>query len=474
MNGSTIAALATPAGRGGIGIIKISGAEAISIVAGIFRPAKASWGSSTQLRRRPGDIRSSFASHQLHYGHIVDFENNRVLDEVLVAVMRAPRSYTREDVVEINAHGGPIAVRAILNLVIKQGARLANPGEFTQRAFLNGRIDLSQAEAVIDIINAQTEKSLQIAAAQVDGRLRKNIEGIRSALTERLTQFEAAIDFPDDVGEIIDPEGVRASLEKAVVEPLRRLIANYREGRILREGLKLTIVGRPNVGKSSLLNQLVQKDRAIVTALPGTTRDIIEETINIQGIAVTLTDTAGLHESNDPIERIGIEKTLEHITKSGLVLFMVEAHHPLTADDHTIYEKVRSARLIIVINKIDLADNDFAEGIPANWKRHEQACISALYGLGIDRLKDMIGLRAFGQDAIALDDAIIPNVRHEAILRKTLEAANSVFREMQNGASCELAAIHLKEAINLLGEITGATAGVDVLEAIFSQFCIGK
>jgi tRNA modification GTPase len=270
----------------------------------------------------------------------VDPDNDRLLDEVLVSAMKAPRTYTREDVVEINAHGGAVAQHAILELVLRKGARLAEPGEFTKRAFLNGRIDLTQAEAVIDVINARTQKNLQLATAQVTGKLRQKVVSVRNALIDTLTRVEAAIDFPEDVEELIEPLKTAKTVKKEVVKTLKGLMRHYVDAHVFRDGLLVAVVGRPNVGKSSLLNQLVQKDRAIVTDLPGTTRDIIEETLNLEGIPVIISDTAGVHQSENPVEIIGIEKTLEHVNGSDLVLFMIEANTPLKAADYQIYEKI--------------------------------------------------------------------------------------------------------------------------------------
>jgi tRNA modification GTPase len=290
----------------------------------------------------------------LNYGHIIDPDTGHFVDEVLLTVMTAPRSYTKEDVVEINAHGGRVALNTILELVLKHGARIAEPGEFTQRAFLNGRIDLTQAEAVIDIINARTDKSLQVATAHIDGKLRQAVEQIREFLIAFLARTEAAIDFPDDVQEIAEPLKAAGEIEARVIKPLHDLIKNHVGGKALRDGLKIAVVGRPNVGKSSLLNCLVQKERAIVTSVPGTTRDMIEETLNIQGYPIILTDTAGLHDTDDPIEMLGIKKTIENLNGADLVLFMVEANRPLDAEDEMIFERVHAKPFIIVINKIDL------------------------------------------------------------------------------------------------------------------------
>lgn len=475
MENSTIAAIATPGGRGGIGIIKISGSKALSIASAIFYRAVS---PSSTPSGQPGSAKNVFAdgfnSHQLYYGHIIDPGSRRVLDDVLLSVMKAPRTYTREDVVEINAHGGQVAVHAILELVLRQGARIAEPGEFTKRAFLNGRIDLTQAEAVIDVINARTDKSLQVAAAQVNGTLSRPVERIREVLIELLTRTEAGIDFPDDVDEIIIPKAVTAEIEAGVIKPLRSLIQQHVDGNVLRDGLKVAVVGRPNVGKSSLLNCLVQKERAIVTAVPGTTRDTIEETLNINGFPIVLADTAGLHDTNDPIETISIKKTIENVNGADLVLFMVEANRALTAEDHKIYEQFRSKPTIVVINKIDLVKSDNIVKIPANWASSKCLRISALYDRGIEALKEQIVATAFGENPIDIEAGIVPNLRQKLLLEDSLKAAQAIRRELNHGNPMELIAIQLQDAIDALGQILGTTVKVDVLDLIFSRFCIGK
>jgi tRNA modification GTPase len=368
--------------------------------------------------------------------------------------MKAPRTYTREDVVEINAHGGAVVLHTILKLVMRKGARFAEPGEFTKRAFLNGRIEL--------------------ATGQVTGRLRQMLVSIRSQLTDILTRVEAAIDFPEDIEALIEPGGTAKTVEKEAVAPLKRLIGYYIDAHIFRDGLTVAIVGRPNVGKSSLLNQLVKKDRAIVTSIPGTTRDIIEETLNIKGIPVIVSDTAGVQKTENPIEMIGIEKTLAHVNGSDLVLFLIEANCPLGTADHQIYAKIKTKPVFVVLNKIDLTQNRTDTAIPDKWTYVDRLRISALYDQGIDHLRDKIVKWAGGENPVNLAEAIVPNLRHKLLLEKTLGAAETITEELQKGTSTELVAIHLQEAIDALGEITGDSAKVDVLDQIFSRFCVGK
>jgi tRNA modification GTPase len=388
--------------------------------------------------------------------------------------MKGPGSYTREDVVEINAHGGQIAVHAILELVLRQGARMAEPGEFTKRAFLNGRIDLTQAEAVIDIINARTDKSLRVAAAQVHGTLSEPVEKIRQYLIEFLTRTEAAIDFPDEVGEIIDAAAVTLEIEATVIKPLQRLIQQHADGNVLRDGLKVAVVGRPNVGKSSLLNCLVKKERVIVTAMPGTTRDTIEESFNVNGFPIVLADTAGLHDTHDPIETMGIEKAIENVKGADLMLLLIEGNRSLTGDDLKIFEQFRSKPKIVVINKIDLVDSDHFVEIPADWASTKSVSVSALYDRGMESLKELIVATAFGENSINIEDGIVPNLRQKLLLDDSLEASLAIRRELNNGHPMELIAIQLQDAIDALGQILGTTVKVDVLDQIFSQFCIGK
>ena len=475
MEHATIAAIATPSGRGGIGIIKLSGPRAVAIATLLFQPVAngpetAASGIPASAETDPGRWKSG----HLYYGHIVDPDSCRVIDEVLLSAMRAPRSYTREDVVEINAHGGRQVVNIILELVLKHGARLAEPGEFTKRAFLNGRIDLTQAEAVMDVISARTDAFLHMAAAQVHGKMKQTVQSMRKHLIDQLTRTEAAIDFPDDVPETIEPSVAIAGMNARVIQPLQALIRQHDEGRFIRDGLKIAVVGRPNVGKSSLLNCLVQKERAIVTAVPGTTRDTIEETINLGGFPVILVDCAGLHETEDPIERIGARKTAEAIADADLVLFVVEAQRPLDGDDVAIFEHIRHKPAIIVINKIDLVDGPFAGDIPGDWFPENRVSTSALFDRGIEALKKQIIKTAFGKHPIEIDDAIIPTLRQKRLLEDSLQAALAIVRELEGDVAVELMAIHLQEAVDFLGQILGTSVKVDVLEEIFSRFCIGK
>jgi tRNA modification GTPase len=464
---STIAAVATPAGFGGISIIKISGPNAIPLAADIFKPA------STNHRDNP--VSGGFESHRMYYGHIVDDRSDRILDEVLLAVMKAPRSYTREDVVEINCHGGSASVRAILELVLRNGARLAEPGEFTRRAFMNGRIDLTQAEAVIDFINARSIRALEVSAALISGAIRKEVEAARSSCVAILARMEAGIDFPEDVEEAIDGSAMSSSLRQEVIRPMEQLIQNFSKGRAIREGVKIAIIGRPNVGKSSLMNRLLLRERAIVTPYPGTTRDAIEDTLVIQGLAVSLWDTAGLHESGDPVESLGMQKTFEHMDQADLVLVVIEAQRPLSADDFHLYNKIGSKPALLVLNKIDLLDGcSMPAIIPEEWAASPPILVSALTGQGVEKIKEKI------LEAVRLDgslepvEAIIPNLRQKALLDRCVEAAEAAAAGLENGDAPELVDIHLREVLDGMDEILGIGVKTDVLDSIFSRFCIGK
>ena len=471
MDIATIAAIATPTGRGGIGIIKVSGKDAFSIAEAIFQKSAPVIDVS---KKKSAPLFSSLKSHHLYHGHIVDKEKGRVLDEVLLSVMMAPHTYTKEDVVEINTHSGPVVLASILELVLKHGAKLAEPGEFTKRAYLNGRIDLTQAEAVIDIINSKTEKALEIATSHITGGLKTKIESIRSALLDILVETEAAIDFLDDTGENLDSGRIIKILKRRVVDALKALIEKYENEHVLRDGLKMVVVGRPNVGKSSLMNRLIQEDRAIVTPIPGTTRDLIEETLNIHGIPVIIADTAGLHETDDPVEVIGIEKAQKYIRDSDLVLFMVDASDPLTDEDYNIYKSIRNKRLILVINKSDLVEDDFEPAVPDSWRFIPRIKISALYGKGLEDLKELIVNLSIGEYGLEAKNTIIPNLRHKISLERSLQLCVAAIEEIRKQTSFEFVAIDIREAMDGLGEIIGDTAKEDVIDQIFSRFCIGK
>ena len=459
MKNQTIAAVATPMGRGGIGIIRISGDHALHVAEAVFKASKP---------------HNSIVSHRLYHGHVVDPATGCTMDEVLLAVMKKPHSYTREDVVEIQTHSGPVVLSATLELVLRAGARLAEPGEFTKRAFLNGRIDLTQAEAVIDIITAKTEQSLKIAAAQIKGSLKEEIESVRDTLISIRATLEAAIDFPDETQNIVDSGSIGNKLTVRVATVLERLLAQYRSGHLIRDGIKVLIVGRPNVGKSSLLNRFVQKDRAIVTSIPGTTRDFLEEAININGLPATIIDTAGLQKTENPVELIGMEKTRAHIEIADLILFLVEADRPLVSEDHLIYKQIHQKPVILVLNKSDLVRDDRRVTIPERWRRKPQVETSTLYGQGVAELRTEIVQTVLGKEPLVGGDAIVPNVRHTIALENALKAVQKTVTALETRMEPELASLDVQEAIDSIDDILGINTKADVLNAVFSQFCIGK
>jgi tRNA modification GTPase len=453
----TIAAIATPLGPGGIGIIKISGPKACTVPAQIFRPSKPV---------------TRFQSHRLYHGFIITPETGQPLDEILLVVMRTPHTYTREDVVEIHTHSSVTAINAIMGLVLKQGIRPAEPGEFTKRAFLNGRIDLTQAEAVIDLITSKTEKGLRLAAEQLKGELFAFVENVRKALIHILARIEAMIDFPEDMEEE-DEIDIVAAINDSVISPLEDLLANYETVQLYREGVDIIIIGRPNVGKSSLLNRLLKKERAIVTHIPGTTRDLIEEGLTIKGIPIRLIDTAGLRHTADTVETMGIKFTKERLESADLVLFMIDASQSLTPEDFTIFHETRDRRKIILANKIDLPPAFSLVKMSRYFPGERILQISAKLQTGIGDLleaiyKEIINSEDMGAPSIA------PNVRHKNAIERGLSASKAALNLISRQCSPALVAIELQEGLDALGEITGETTNEDILDGIFSRFCIGK
>ncbi len=475
MKDSTITAVATPPGRGGIGIIKISGKDALSIAESIFVKRKRnSLSAEKGINKSCSKKTKYFESHKLYLGNIVNKEKEKNIDEVLLSVMKAPNSYTKEDVVEINAHSGHIALNEILKLVIERGARLAQPGEFTKRAFINGRIDLTQAEAVIDIINAKTKIALEIASSQVAGKMKKRVGLIRETLINILTEIDAAIDFPDEVGDDLNINRIKRRIDQEALKPIEKLLDNFEKGHVIKEGIRLVVAGKPNVGKSSLMNSMANKERAIVTSFPGTTRDVIEESININGIPAIISDTAGLHDSSDPVEVLGIRKAYEHINVSDIILFMIDASEKLTKEDYRIQKDFKFKEMILVINKIDLVKEDSIIKIPEKWKNIKKVKISALYDRGIDELKKIIEKVYLGDFGNSIQNRIIPNLRHKAEIEKCLKSILRVKHGLKDEEPFELIAIDIKEAIDCLENIIGVSVKEEVLDRIFNRFCIGK
>jgi tRNA modification GTPase len=455
----TIAALSTPAGEGGIGIIRLSGPQALEIALKIFTP------------RLRGSLPET---HRLHLGDLRDPSSPEVLDEALLTFMQAPRTYTREDVVEINCHSGPLVLNKILELLVREGARLAEPGEFTLRAFLNGRIDLTRAEGVIDLIRARSDQNLAQAARLLKGELFEKINALQGALLSLLAQLETAIDFPEEELEIIDGAAWNQELEEQALGPLKDLIRAYEEGRPYREGVSLVIIGKPNVGKSSLLNRLLREERALVTPIPGTTRDTIEETLLIRGIPFRLIDTAGMHSSEDAVEQAGMARTRSKIEEAHLLLFMIDRSEPLDERDLQLYAEIRDRPHWVLLNKIDLAPALAEEELSAVFLRTPRLPLSARTGAGLEALRDRIGtwfLRDHPRETVP---TLVPNLRQKTVMEKARAALQEAREEMERGISPELIAVNVQQALTELGVLVGKTTPEDVLEEIFSRFCIGK
>ena len=450
----TIAAISTPAGQGGIGIVRLSGTDAIMLAEKIFRSSRKHKISKSR-------------SHRILYGHIIDPVRKEVIDEVLLSVMRSPNTYTKEDIIEINCHGGAVPVRRALELVLRNGARLAEPGEFTQRAFLNGRIDLTQAEAVLDVINSLTVESQKTAVNQLKGKLSEKIEKIRHELIELAALVEMYIDFPE---EDIEPLSLKDMNKRSLKtkKALEKMINSSKYGLILREGLKTAIIGRPNVGKSSLLNALVEKDRAIVTEAPGTTRDVIEEYLNIKGLPLRIMDTAGIRSVENIAEKEGVRRSLEAIEDADLVLLVLDGSKILHKTDKELIIKSENKNRILVINKTDLSQKIQLDNI-----KKASVKISAKKGTGLSRLKNKIVTTALHRSNESNTEAVT-NIRHVHALERTLNSLISFRAALKNRTSPEFLSVELREALDAVGEIIGITTTDDILNRIFSNFCIGK
>jgi tRNA modification GTPase len=454
----TICAIATALGEGGIAIIRISGDKALDIIAKVFKSVK-------------NDDIKNMKTYTMKYGHIYDIDTKELIDEVIISFMKGPKSFTAEDVVEINCHGGVVSTNKVLETIVKAGARLAEPGEFTKRAFLNGRIDLSQAEAVIDIIRAKTDLAMKSALMQSTGHLSKQINKLREYMLNVLALVEFAVDFTED-DEEIDPSiplKVRESLEKGIDE-MKILLRGADEGKLIREGLSLAIVGKPNVGKSSLLNALLREKRAIVTDIAGTTRDIIEEYINLDGIPVKIIDTAGIRETEDVVERIGVERSKEKLQEADLVLLVLDYSRELDAEDKEIIESIGNKKTIIVLNKIDL-EAKLNSDIIDEFKNIIK--ISAKEEIGLSDLKFMIK-NLFFSGEINTESLIISNSRHKQALYRALENAENALIRVKNNEYLDLISIYVTSALRALGEITGNELEEDLVNKIFSDFCVGK
>lgn len=450
----TIAAISTPLGEGAIGIVRLSGTESFAIAQKIFK----------------GKDLSTVASHTLNYGHIVDPAKDEILDEVMIGAMRSPKTFTREDVIEINTHGGIAVTNEILQLVIREGARIAEPGEFTKRAFLNGRVDLTQAEAIMDIIRAKTDKAMNIAVKQLDGALSDLINNIRQEILNTLAQVEVNIDYPeyDDVEEMT----TKLLYEKTAdfEELLTQLLKTARRGKILREGISTAIIGRPNVGKSSLLNNLLREDKAIVTDIAGTTRDVIEEYVNINGVPLKLIDTAGIRDTDDIVEQIGVERSKKALKDADLVLLVLNANEPLTEQDHKLLEISQDTNRILLLNKTDLDEKIETTQLPDDFIK-----ISALQNQNIDKIEERINQLFFENAGIAEQDATyLSNSRHISLIEKAITSLHAVNEGLDLGMPVDLVQVDLTQTWRILGEITGDAAPDELITQLFSQFCLGK
>ncbi len=451
----TIAAIATPPGAGGIGIIRISGKQSLPVLKQIFQPKASS---------------CAFSSHQLYYGHI--HENKKVVDEVMAVFMAAPKSYTCEDVVEIHCHGSHLLLERVLALIVRyDDVRLAEPGEFTRRAFVNGRIDLTRAEAVIDILSAKTRKGVEFGQQQLGGALFRAIEPVQKALLHASAFVEVAIDFPDEDIEIIDHSKLIQQLEKEVLAPLDKLLAQAEQGRLYRFGISLVIAGIPNVGKSSLLNALLQEERALVTDIPGTTRDSIEETVDICGIPVRIIDTAGIRQHAGEIEGLGIARAKELIGAADLVLFVVDAARGLTDEDRALFDVVCHKPVLLVKNKSDLVAKMPSLQLP---QVRAEVALSARKGEGIGLLRNAIFNEITAGESQWEEDACAPNLRHKVALAEAAAACRHILETLEMGLGYDLVAVDLQSCLASLGDITGETTAEDVLDVVFQQFCLGK
>jgi len=458
MLSDTIAAIATAVGEGGIAVVRVSGPEAVTEVEALFR-------SKTPLSKAP--------THTVHYGHIIDPQSHEKVEEVLVTVMRAPRSFTTEDVVEISTHGGVVAVKRVMDLLLLQNIRLAEPGEFTKRAFLNGRIDLSQAEGVIDLIRSKSDKAFSVALKQVDGQLSQNIRRLRHVLVETLAHIEVNIDYPEHDVESFTSDLIKDKSSQVMTE-IDRLLHTAEQGKILREGLTTAIVGRPNVGKSSLLNTLAQGERAIVTDIPGTTRDVIEEYVTINSIPLKLLDTAGIRETMDVVERIGVERSRTAVSEADLLLIVINANEPLHEDEMALMEQIRGRQAIVIMNKMDLpaqVDRDLLLRyvpeeliVPMSVKENE----------GADRLEQAISKLFFSGKLESADMTYVSNVRHIALLKKARQSLVDAYEAADQFVPIDMIQIDVRLAWEHLGEIVGDTAHDALIDQIFSQFCLGK
>ncbi|NMD72496.1 tRNA uridine-5-carboxymethylaminomethyl(34) synthesis GTPase MnmE [Bacillus sp. DNRA2] len=461
MEFDTIAAISTPMGEGAIAIVRLSGDEAILIADKLFKGIN---------EKRLANV----GSHTIHYGHLIEPRTGQIIEEVMVSVMKGPRTFTKEDVVEINCHGGIVSVNRVLQFVLNNGARLAEPGEFTKRAFLNGRIDLSQAEAVMDLIRAKTDRAMNVALGQMEGKLSKMIQKLRQEVLEILAHVEVNIDYPeyDDVEEMTH----KMLIEKAtyVQGEISKLLNTSQQGKILREGLSTVIIGRPNVGKSSLLNSLVQENKAIVTDIPGTTRDVIEEYVNVRGVPLRLLDTAGIRETEDIVERIGVERSRQVLKEADLILLVLNYSDELTEEDVNLFKAVEDMDVIVIVNKTDLNEKINMDKVRELSKAHKIVTTSLLEDRGVDELEEAISSLFFAGSIEAGDLTYVSNSRHIALLNQASHAIEEAVNGVEMGVPIDIVQIDLTRTWELLGEVIGESVHESLIDQLFSQFCLGK
>ncbi|MCQ4637456.1 tRNA uridine-5-carboxymethylaminomethyl(34) synthesis GTPase MnmE [Anaerovorax odorimutans] len=452
----TIAAIATAYGEGGIGIVRVSGPKTFEILEQVFVPA--------------GD---GISNRKMTYGYIEDREKEQKIDEVLCVFMKAPHTYTREDVAEINCHGSMVALRKTLELVLRKGARLAEPGEFTKRAFLNGRLDLSQAEAVIDMIKAKTDKTFDVALEQLDGQLSQKVINIRQLLLDLLVNLTVNIDYPDEDIEELTYEDLEIQISQ-ISDMVEKLLATADTGKIIREGLKVAIIGKPNVGKSSLMNELLRETRAIVTEIPGTTRDTIEEIISIRNIPIRLTDTAGIRETEDKIEKIGIEKSKKSFNEADLIIFVMDSSRDISDEDREIIQYIGGRRAIVLINKIDLGRTWKREDIEELLPNSSVLETSLLEKTGIEEIEEVILDMVYGGKVKQNESLMVTNVRHKDLLERAKSSLEDARNMTLGREALDFIEIDIKNAYESLGEIIGETVSDDIINEVFSRFCLGK
>lgn len=459
MDFDTITSISTPMGEGAIGIVRLSGPQAIEIGDALYKGKK-------KL--------SEVDTHTINYGHIIDPETNETVEEVMISVLRAPKTFTREDIIEINCHGGILTINRILELTMTYGARMAEPGEYTKRAFLNGRIDLSQAEAVMDFIRSKTDRASKVAMNQIEGRLSDLIKKQRQSILEILAQVEVNIDYPeyDDVEDATTEFLLEQS--KNIKEEINRLLETGTQGKIMREGLSTVIVGRPNVGKSSMLNNLIQDNKAIVTEVAGTTRDVLEEYVNVRGVPLRLVDTAGIRDTEDIVEKIGVERSRKALSEADLILFVLNNNEPLTEDDQTLYEVVKNEDVIVIINKTDLEPRLDIDEVKEMIGDMPLIQTSMLKQEGIDELEIQIRDLFFGGEVQNQDMTYVSNSRHISLLKQARHSIQDAIDAAESGVPMDMVQIDLTRTWEILGEIIGESASDELIDQLFSQFCLGK